>query len=91
MPTYIYVVTRKPSRDGEDPGAIEESWFDTVGGEVLLTTQDGTPLPGERNRRKPRKGQSDRECARAMLQAKVRAMPHKPFSRPLRYQKTGWL
>jgi hypothetical protein len=26
-PQYIYTAVRRPSRDGEDPGAIEEGWF----------------------------------------------------------------
>jgi hypothetical protein len=83
MPHYVYYVTRKPSRDGSDPGAIEEGWFEIIGAEVVMTTQGGEPLPGNRNRRKPRSNQTPKDCARDMLKAKVMSRPMSNFNRPL--------
>jgi hypothetical protein len=36
-PEYIYIQTRRPSRDGSDPDAIEEAWFVVTDGAVQLT------------------------------------------------------
>jgi hypothetical protein len=91
MPEYVFVTTRKPTRDG-DAGAIEEGWYDLeADGYVQMKTQAGVPLSGKKNRQKPRKGQTPKECAWEMLRAKVRAKPLSPFSRKLFYRPTGWM
>ena len=40
-PQWIWTQTRRPSRDGEDPGAIEEGWFYAENGKVYLCDKAG--------------------------------------------------
>ena len=42
-PTYITIQLRRPSRDGEDPGVIDEAWFITKDDVVQFTDRDGHP------------------------------------------------
>ena len=44
-PTYITIQLRRPSRDGEDPGAIDEAWFITKDDVVQLPIVTATPCP----------------------------------------------
>jgi hypothetical protein len=34
-PQWIYTQMRRPSRDGEDPGAVEEGYFFAENGKVI--------------------------------------------------------
>ena len=83
-PKYITIQTRRPTRDGSDPGAIEEGWFIVKDGIVMLTNREGVALHGEENRREL--GNEDaRVIAVRMLKAKSKRRPSRPFNRPLRY------
>jgi len=84
-PTYIIIQLRRPSRDGEDPGVIEEGWFITKDGVVQLVDRDGNPLQGELTRRPVGPNETPREVAVRMLRARSRRRPARPFNRPLRY------
>jgi hypothetical protein len=88
-PFYVHIETRRPSRDGEDPGAIEEAWAVEVDGKVHLCTQDGTLLHGDGNKRKLEPNETARECAARLLRSKSMHRASKPFNRPLRYPKIG--
>jgi hypothetical protein len=37
-PQWIYTQMRRPSRDGEDPGAVEEGYFFQDAGKVFSVT-----------------------------------------------------
>jgi hypothetical protein len=89
-PTYFYIVTRNPPKDGSDAGAIEEGWFIVADGVVRLTNRDGMMLHGEENMGRPKPGQTAREVAARLLKAKTRRRPYKPFNRPLRYQRIAY-
>jgi hypothetical protein len=84
-PTYCYAVLRQPSRDGQDPGVIEEGWFLEEHGFVVLTDRDGNKVPGENNKRKIADGQTAKYVAQHLLKARVSRRPAKPFNRVLRY------
>ena len=84
-PIYITIQLRRPSRDGEDPGAVEEAWYREEADVVMLTDRHGKPLPGEDNRRTLGLNETAREVAARLLRAKSRSRPARPFNRPLRY------
>ena len=84
-PEYIYVTTRRPSRDGSDPGVIEEGWYVVTDGVVQLTDREGNKVRGEFVSRPISNGESAKEIAVRMLRTRVRSRPAKPFNRPLRY------
>ena len=88
-PTYITIQLRRPSRDGEDPGVVDEAWFITKGDVVQLTDRDGVPLHGDGNKRTLGPGETPRECAVQLLRGKSMHRASKPFNRPLRYPKIG--
>ena len=92
-PTYCYYTIKQPPRDGSDPGAaiIEEGWFLEENGFVVMTDRDGNKLGGENTRRKIPPDQTAKYVATHLLKLRMRSRPAKPFSRPIRYQKTGWL
>ena len=90
-PIYITIQLRRPSRDGEDPGAIEEAWFITEDDVVQFTNRDGHPLPGDENSRRLKEGQTARECAAQLLRSKARTRTSRPFNRPIRYPKAGFI
>ena len=88
-PTYITIQLRRPSRDGEDPGVVDEAWFITKDDVVQFTDRDGHPLPGDENRRRLKNNETARECAVQLLRSKSMHRASKPFNRPLRYPKIG--
>jgi hypothetical protein len=88
-PTYITIQLRRPSRDGEDPGVIDEAWFITKDDVVQLTDRDGVPLHGDGNKRKLEPNETARECAVQLLRSKSMHRASKAFNRPLRYPKIG--
>ena len=90
-PQYIHIQIRRPSRDGSDPGMIEEGWYVVTDDYVHLCDRGGNKVRGEFVGRPIGNGETAKEVAVWMLRAKVRSRPAKPFNRPLRYQKTGWL
>ena len=90
-PQYIHIQTRRPARDGSDPGAIEEGWFTVNDGYVQLTDRGGNKVRGEFVGRPIGPGESAREVAVRMLRARVRSRPAKAFTRTIHYRKTGWL
>jgi hypothetical protein len=81
-PQYIYVEIRRPSRDGTDPGAIEEGWFIVTDDYVHLCDRDDNKVRGEFVGRPISPGETAREVAVRMLRARVRSRPAKPFNRP---------
>jgi hypothetical protein len=85
---YITCQLRRPSRDGKDPGSIAEGWYQQDGDHVQMCNQDGTPLAGEKNRKKLRPGQTVtvREAAAQLLKAKASMFSaSRSFNRPLHY------
>jgi hypothetical protein len=66
---------------------IEEGWFIVEHDWVVLTDQDGRPLPGEGNKRKLEPGDNAKGVAGKLLKAKVNRRPARPFNRPLRYKR----
>jgi hypothetical protein len=88
-PTYITFQLRRPSRDGEDPGVVDEAWFITKGDIVQLTDRDGHPLRGDENRRRLKNSETAREAAVQLLRSKTGARSSRPFNRVLRYPKIG--
>jgi hypothetical protein len=84
-PQYIYVEIRRPSRDGTDPGTIEEGWYVVTDDYVHLCDRDGNKVRGEFVTRPIGPGETAREVAVRMLRARVRSRPARPFNRPLRY------
>ena len=88
-PQYIHIQIRRPSRDGGDPGTIEEGWYVVVDGAVQLT--DREKVRGEFVTRPIGNGETAKEVAVRMLRTRVMSGPAKSFNRPIRYAKTGWL
>jgi hypothetical protein len=88
-PTYITLQLRRPARDGEDPGAVDEAWFVVKGDVVQLTDRDGVPLHGDGNKCKLEPNETARECAVRLLRSKSMHRASKSFNRPLRYPKIG--
>jgi hypothetical protein len=84
-PQYVYIGVRRPSRDGEDPGAIDEAWFTVKDDVVQLVDRDGKPLQGEFVRRPIGQDETAREVAVRLLRTRSRIRPARPFNRPLRY------
>jgi hypothetical protein len=83
---YITVQLRRPSED--DPGAVAEGWYRCDGNVVQLTDRYGNPLAGDKNTRRPREGQTARECAVQLLRSKATTYrASKPFNLPLRYPR----
>jgi hypothetical protein len=82
---YITIQVRRPSRDGEDPGQIEEAWFTAKDDVVQLVDRDGKPLQGDLTRRPVGPNETAREVAVRLLRAKSRSRPARPFNRVLRY------
>jgi hypothetical protein len=70
---------------------IEEAWYVVVDNAVQLSDRDGNKVHGEFVTRPIGPGETAREVAVRMLRARVRSRPAKPFTRTIRYQKTGWL
>jgi hypothetical protein len=89
-PTYITIQLKRPSRDGEDPGVVDEAWFVVDGHTVQFTDRYGVPLPGEGNRRELKPGETPREGAAKLLRARSRSRPARPFNRPLRYPRIAY-
>jgi hypothetical protein len=87
-PTYITIQLRRPSRDGEDPGAVDEAWYVADGNTVQFTDRDGTPLHGDGNKRKLEPNETARECAVQLLRSKSHRAS-KPFNRKIIYPKFG--
>jgi hypothetical protein len=88
-PKYIYLQTRRPSRDGTDPGTIEEGWYVVTDGYVQLTDRDGSKVRGEFVGRPIGNGETAKEVAVRMLRARVRNKPAKSFNRRLHYFDAG--
>jgi hypothetical protein len=52
----------------------------------MLADRDGIPIPGEKNRKKLKPGETPREIAARLLKAKASHFgSRRSFSRPLRY------
>jgi hypothetical protein len=85
QPQYIYISMRRPSRDGSDPGSIEEAYFVEKDGAVQLTDRDGNKVRGEFVTRPIGPGETAKEVAVRMLRTRVMSRPAKSFNRPLRY------
>jgi hypothetical protein len=90
-PQYIHIQIRRPSRDGSDPGTIEEGWYVVTDDYVQLTDRDGNKVRGEFISRPIGNGETAKEVAVRLLRTRVMSRPPKPFNRTIRYQKTGWL
>jgi hypothetical protein len=90
-PQYIHIQIRRPSKDGSDPGTIEEGWYVVTDDCVQLTDRDGNKVRGELVTRPIGYGETAKEVAVRMLRARVQSRPAKSFTRTIRYQKTGWL
>jgi hypothetical protein len=88
-PQYIHIQIRRPSRDGSDPGQIEDAHFIVADNVVHLTDRDGNKLKGELTRRPIGNGETAREVAVRLLRTRVRSKPARPFNRPLRYFNPG--
>ena len=88
---YCFIQVRRPARDGSDPGTIEEGWYTVTDGVVRLCDRDGDPIRGEESTAKLKPGETAKEAAVKMLRAKFARKPARPFNRPLRYPKVGWL
>jgi hypothetical protein len=83
---YLTYQLRRPTKDGF-PGSIAEGWYLQQGDCVQMCDRDGTPLAGEKNRKKLRPGQTHREAAVQLLKATAsRFSGRDDFNRPLRYQ-----
>ncbi len=83
--TYIYVQTRRPTKDGSDPGQIEEGWFTVTDGAVRLCDREGKAIRGEESTARIKQGEAAKEVAVRLLRAKLARKPSRPFNRPLRY------
>jgi hypothetical protein len=88
---YCFIQTRRPTKDGSDPGSIEEGWYTVTDGVVRLCDRDGDPIRGEESTAKLKPGETAKEVAVRLLRGKFARKPARPFNRPLRYQKLGWL
>jgi hypothetical protein len=83
-PQWIWTQTRRPSRDGEDPGAIEEGWFYAEGGKVYLCDKAGVRTGASRALRP---GDNAKEIAVRLLRDETGKRRWSDFNRPLRYPK----
>jgi hypothetical protein len=88
-PTYITLQLRRPSRDGEDPGLVDEAWYVADGNTVQFTDRDGNSLHGDHTRRPIGPGETARESAARLLRTRSMHRASRPFNRPLRYPKIG--
>ena len=77
--------TRRPSRDGTDPGAVAEGWWEVIDGRVCLLDSGGKKT-GEL--RTLPDGVDPKLLATRMLQSKI-STPKSDFGRPLRYFNPG--
>jgi hypothetical protein len=80
----ICIQTAQPSRDGRDPGKIEEAQYVVDGGYVQLYSLDGLSM-GPEHRRKLAPNLLPDELAARMLRETV-GKRRSTFNRPLRYQ-----
>ena len=79
---YVTIQIRRPSRDGSDPGAIEEGWYTVTDGVVRLCYGDGDPIRGEESTAKLKPGETAKEVAVRMLRAKFCAEASRPLNGP---------
>jgi hypothetical protein len=86
-PQYIHIQIRRPSKDGTDPGTIEEGWYVVTDDCVQLTDRDGNKVRGELVTRPIGNGETAKEVAVRMLRTRVMSRPAKSFNRPLRYPR----
>jgi hypothetical protein len=78
--TYITIQLRRASRDGEDPGLVDEAWFTVKENVVLLVDRDGNPLQGDLTRHLIGPKETAREVAVRMLRARSWKRPTRRFS-----------
>jgi hypothetical protein len=82
-PHRIFIQTRRPSRDGSDPGSVEEGFYIVVDGVVHMTNAVGTKLRGDSVRRPVEHHETAKEVAVRLLRTRIRRRPASPFNRPL--------
>jgi hypothetical protein len=83
-PQWIYTQMRRPSRDGEDPGAVEEGYFFAENGKVYLCNENGVRTGASKALRP---GDDAREIAVRLLRDESGKRRWSDFNRPLRYPK----
>jgi hypothetical protein len=83
-PQWIFTQTRRPSRDGEDPGAIEEGHYFQENGRVFLCDAAGVRTGASKALRP---GDNAKEIAVRLLRDESGKRRWSDFNRPLRYPK----
>lgn len=82
-PQKLIIQTRRPSRDGVDPGAIAEGWWIVSGNAVHLVDENGHKTGDSRSLSG---GADPKNVAIALMRGRI-GRRNSDFNRPLRYPK----